>query len=390
MAWYLPLAEKHVKVAVGLMSGTSLDGVDAAVVRLRGAGLETSVELLGFFSVPYDASLRARLLAASDPETSRVDEIAVLSVRLAELYADVAKEAAQAAGVPWSAVDFISSHGQTIHHLPEAGATLQIGELAVLAERAQKVVVGDFRPHDLAVGGQGAPLVPYADYVLFRDATRGRVLLNIGGIANVTVVGAGARPEDVLAFDTGPGNMIIDAFVQLGTDGTATYDRDGAFARAGTVDAAWLRALLEHPYYRLPPPKSTGREQFGRRYAEMLWAEGDRRGVSFEDRVATVTALTVETIAGALRTHVFGQTRVDELIVSGGGARNGALLEGLRAALPELAVDRSDRYGIPAEAKEAVAFALLGNEAIHRMPNQLPSATGARKRAVMGKVVLPS
>jgi anhydro-N-acetylmuramic acid kinase len=236
MSWYQPLSTKQEKIVIGLMSGTSLDGCDAAVVRIRGFGLDTEVELLGYTLAPYEAELRKQILDCCNPETGRVDLICDMNVRLGERFAEVAMQAARECGVPWEMVDFISSHGQTIYHMPEKLATLQIGELAVIAQQSQKVVVGDFRPHDMAVGGQGAPLVPYVDYLLFRDEHRGRVLLNIGGISNLSVISANAQPDEVFAFDIGPGNMIIDAFVRMGTDGQEVYDRDGQYAQSGQVD----------------------------------------------------------------------------------------------------------------------------------------------------------
>jgi anhydro-N-acetylmuramic acid kinase len=390
MGWYEPLACKNEKIVVGLMSGTSLDGVDAAVVRINGWGINTKIEILGYILVPYEADLRQQILDCCSPETSRVDLICNLNVRLGEIFADVAKMAASESGVSWEDVDFISSHGQTIYHMPEQEATLQIGELAVIAQRTNKVVVGDFRPHDLAVGGQGAPLIPYVDYLLFRDAHRGRVLLNIGGISNLSVIAANARREEVFAFDIGPGNMIIDAFVRFGTNDAETFDDNGKYARSGKVDEDWLRSLLQHPYYHMQIPKTTGREMFGSQYARILWQEAENRKLSFEDRVATITALTSAAIHHAISTYVQPKVEVKELIVGGGGERNSVIMESLQSRLPNMKVVSSGAFGISSDAKEAVAFAILGNEAIHRIPNQLPSATGARQPVVMGKVVLPT
>jgi anhydro-N-acetylmuramic acid kinase len=389
MGWYEPLASKGEKIAIGLMSGTSLDGIDAAVVRIHGFGLNTKVELLGYHLQPYDAQLRQKILDCCHPDSGRVDLICDLNVRLGEAFAEAAIQAAEQYGIPWEKIDFISSHGQTIYHMPDRYATLQIGELAVIAERTGKPVVGDFRPHDMAVGGQGAPLVPYVDYLLFRHPERGRVLLNIGGIANISVLPANTSGDFVFAFDTGPGNMIIDAFVRYGTDGQETFDRDGNYARSGKVNQDWLESMLHHPYYSQPIPKSTGREMFGEEYARKLWQEAEERSIPFVDRIATVTALTAETIARAINTFVHPIANMDELIVGGGGEQNPVIMESLRALLPQLAVMSSKEFGIPSEAKEAIAFAVLGNEAIHRIPNQLPSATGARKPVVMGKLVLP-
>lgn len=389
MDWYSPLVAKEEKIVIGLMSGTSLDGVDAAIVRIEGYGTKTKVEMLGFSIVPYDESLRERILAVCNPDTSRVDEICELNVRLAEKFADAALLAAKEANIDWETVDLISSHGQTIYHSPEKQATLQIGELAVIAERTGKAVVGDFRPHDMAVGGQGAPLVPYVDYLLFRDKERGRVLLNIGGIANISIVPAMANPEDIYAYDTGPGNMIIDSFIQFGTDGQKKYDESGNYAAQGKVSEQWLQSLLQHPYYSAPTPKSTGREMFGEQYARILWQDAQERGVSFVDRVATVTALTAYTIANQILKEAHQGVQIDDLIIAGGGQHNKMLLEHLQQLLPGILLQNPEAFGMSSDAKEAIAFAILGNDSIHRVPNQLPSATGAKKPVVMGKVVLP-
>jgi anhydro-N-acetylmuramic acid kinase len=266
-------------------------------------------------------------------------------------------------------------------------STLQIGEPGVIAERTGVTTIGDFRPADMAAGGQGAPLVPFVDYLLYRDARIARVALNIGGIANLTVIPAGAGPGQLFAFDIGPGNMVIDAIVEIATRGRAHYDRDARLAIRGKLLPALLSKMLREPYLRKRPPKTAGREQFGRAYAEKILAWGKQHRASTEDLVRTATVFTSLSIADALRRFVLPRARVDELIVAGGGARNPLLMAQLAASLPEIEIVPASEFGIPAEAKEAFAFAVLAYEAYHCRANTLPSATGALHPAVMGKLV---
>ncbi|CAM4117067.1 anhydro-N-acetylmuramic acid kinase [Saccharibacillus endophyticus] len=392
-------------IAVGLMSGTSLDGVDAAVVRIEGCGLSAKAELLHARSFPYGDALRERLKDLCVPERSRVDDICGMNALLAEMFAEAARQAVSEAGLSMQDVDFASSHGQTIWHIPEHGpgerdlesrdparfrSTLQIGDLSVLSKRLGVPVVGDFRPGDMAAGGQGAPLAPYGDLILFRDEKRGRLLQNIGGIGNCTALPAGAEPEDVFAFDTGPGNMVIDQAAWLLSGGKMTYDDGGAWASSGTPCEALVDKMLEHPYFRQAPPKSTGREVFGKAYTQAfveLAREGFRLGDA--DIVASATLFTARSIAESCRNFVFPRCRIDEVIVSGGGARNAELMRMLALLLPEQRVCSSNAFGVDDEAKEAVIFALLGNDFLRGVPNHLPSATGASVATVLGKLALP-
>jgi anhydro-N-acetylmuramic acid kinase len=344
------------------MSGTSLDGIDVAIVEIRGRRIRT----LGFRSKAYPKATRAALLAPLDAEA-----ISRLNFELGELYARAVRDAVRRFGP----VELIGCHGQTVYH--EGGAhTLQIGEAAVLAEGTGVTVVSNFRARDIAAGGQGAPLVPFADYLLFRHPRRTRVALNIGGIANVTIILASARPEDVIAFDTGPGNMVIDALVHEFTKGRRDYDVNGRIAATGQINRKLLAELLQDPYYRKPGPKSAGREQYGAAFVErMKEVEG-----SYPNLIATATALTALTIAGALR------GRTGDLIVSGGGVHNRQLMGQIAALLPELRVTTSAEYGINPDAKEAIAFAVLAYETWRGRPSNLPSATGARRAVVLGSV----
>ena len=353
----------------GIMSGTSVDGIDVALVDIRGTRLRTvAVE-----STPFPADVRRAVLAVSDASAPTGD-LARLNFRLGELYARAVRRMAERHGP----LDLIGCHGQTIYHEGRV-ATLQIGEAAVIAERTGVPVVSDFRTRDIAAGGEGAPLVPYVDYLLYRHPRRGRVALNIGGIANITAIPAGARPEDVVAFDTGPGNMVVDALAEEYTRGRRKFDRGGRIASAGHVHQRLLDELLRDPYYRRRPPKSAGREQYGKEFVARLTATG----ASLPDLIATATAFTAATVALGVRR---AGGRYHELIVSGGGAHNPRMLAHLAAFLPDLALGTSADYGIDIDGKEAIAFAVLAHETWRRRPSNLPSATGARRPVILGKL----
>jgi anhydro-N-acetylmuramic acid kinase len=345
------------------MSGTSLDGIDVAIVEIKGRRIQT----VGFQTTAYSSRLRARLL---HPEGAR--EISSLNFELGELYAKAVLRAVRNFGP----VELIGCHGQTIYH---AGGkhTLQIGEAAVIAERTGAPVVSNFRARDIAAGGQGAPLVPYVDYLLFRHPTRARIALNIGGIANITVIPAGAAPEDVIAFDTGPGNMVIDALAQEFSKGKLRCDRGGKIAASGKPDMRLLNSLLRDRYYRQCPPKSAGREQYGAEFVLRL----KKSGLPLRDLIATATALTARGIALAVRD--LGSM---DLIASGGGVHNPQIMGMLTAYLPGIAISTSTDHGIGADAKEAIAFAVLAHETWRRRPSNLPSATGARHPVILGNI----
>ena len=349
----------------GVMSGTSLDGIDVAVVEVRGRHIQT----IGFQSTPYPIALRLDLLGDLD-----VARISRLNFYLGELYARAVVRAVRRFG----AVDLIGCHGQTIFH--EGGAnTLQIGEPAVIAELTGVPVVSNFRTRDIAAGGEGAPLVPYVDFLLFRHPTRTRIILNIGGIANITVIPPAAFLRDVVAFDTGPGNMVIDALVRDYTGGKQNYDRNGKIAASGKIARGLLKELLADPYYRKRPPKSVGREQYGREFVARLKASK----IPLQDLVSTATALTAATIA----TAVSRVTRPPaELIASGGGVHNPYLMMHLAAFLPDVAVTTSSHYGLDADAKEAISFAVLAFETWRGRPASLPSVTGATHAVILGNI----
>jgi anhydro-N-acetylmuramic acid kinase len=352
----------------GVMSGTSLDGIDVAVVEIKGRSIRT----IGFQATRYPDSVRQELLSISNA-TAHTSAISRLNFQLGELYARAVLRGVRRFGP----VELIGCHGQTVFH--QGGAhTLQLGEAAVLAERTRVPVVSNFRARDIAAGGQGAPLVPFFDFRAFRHPVRARVALNIGGIANITVIPPGARAEDVVAFDTGPGNMVIDALVP-------PFDRDGRIAASGEVNRALLDELLADPYYRRKPPKSAGREQYGAEFVAKLKATG----LPLQDLVATATVLTAATVAIATRFSLLSNKLklvATDLIVSGGGVHNPQIMAHLAAFLPQVTISTSTDHGIDADAKEAIAFAVLAHETWRGRPSNLPSATGARRAVVLGDI----
>jgi anhydro-N-acetylmuramic acid kinase len=385
------LRTKDPKVIVGLISGTSADGIDAAVVRVQGTGPETRPALLHFMTVPYPEQERRELFALFSPQTGTVDRICALNYRLGELFAEAALQAAAGAGLRPVDVDLIGSHGQTIWHIPpeggRAGSGLQIGEAAVIAARTGIPVVADFRAADLALGGHGAPLAPYIDYLLFRDPARSRAVQNLGGIGNVTHLPRGAAMEQVLAFDTGPSNMVINALVEAATDGREEFDRDGRLASSGRVDEDLLAELLRDPYFGAPPPKSTGRERYGVQYAAQLLEAGRARGRSIPDLVATAARLTVETVVRSYHAFLDPRGGVDEVILGGGGSRNPILRRWLAEALAPVPVRTHEEFGINGKAKEAMLFAILANDAVAGHRWAMTSATGSVRGGVLGKLV---
>ena len=364
-------------LAVGLMSGTSLDGVTTALVRLSDAPLDA--QLVRFRQEPYTATEREQLMDTIARGGAR--ELALLHVALGERFAAAVLDLLAAAHVGAADVAFIASHGQTIWHEP-GRATLQLGDPAVIAERVGARVVSDFRARDVAAGGQGAPLVPLADVLLFGHPERGRLLLNVGGMANVTWAPRRGVTAGAVAFDTGPGVAVIDAVARR-LDPATPFDRDGERARRGEALAPVLEALLAHPYFDQPPPKSTGRERFGAAYADRLLGLVTAARGSPDDAVATATALTVETIARAIERWT-PATATDELVVSGGGARNPALVDRLAKRVRPRPLLAFDHLFFDGDAKEALAFALLGYLTLAGQPGNLPAATGARGPRVLG------
>jgi anhydro-N-acetylmuramic acid kinase len=363
-------------IAVGLMSGTSLDGVDAALVRLVPRGRSYEVDVLDFQTTPYSEDERKALREALPPNEGSTRAVARLHQTLGKTFA---KAALAAAGD--TAIDFVASHGQTIYHDGDAHTTLQVGDPFVIRQAIGRTVCYDFRSADCAAGGQGAPLVPYVDALLLASDAEDRVAVNIGGIANLTVIPRRSAPQDVIAYDSGPGNMLIDAFVFRRTNGREHYDRDGKAALRGTVNQTALEAMLADPYFSLPPPKTTGRERFGAQFLDEHEAQLD--SLSLEDGAATLSALTAAALASAISSSAAREARV---VVSGGGAKNPAILCELRQRLPDRRVESSDAMNLRADAKEAVAFAILGYETLRGRAANVPRSTGAVGPAVLGAI----
>jgi anhydro-N-acetylmuramic acid kinase len=381
---------------IGMMSGTSADGIDAALLRIEGAPPALKIRLEGHSHVAFRAPLRRAILELANGCATSTRDISNLNFALGEEFGRAAITACKRWRVPMSQIDLIGSHGQTIFHQGEllqflgtgrVASTLQIGEPSIIAAWTGVDTMADFRPADIAAGGQGAPLVPFVDYLLYRDLRRGRAALNIGGIANVTVIPARAKPQEVFAFDTGPGNMIVDALVDQISGGSETYDKDARMALGGRLSQPLLHRLMLDRYLQRKPPKTAGREQFGQTYAAKVASWGAEQGVAGNDLVHTATVFTALSIAAAFRQFVFPRAKVKDLIVAGGGTRNPLLMAQLVAALPELEIHPSSEFGVPEDAKEALAFAVLAYEAYHGRVNNIPAATGARRTAVMGKLV---
>ena len=386
------MSAKAMTVA-GIMSGTSADGIDVAIVRIAPSKQRPSVKLLAHEGFTFPAALRRSILAAMNASATSTAELARLNWRLGLAYA----EAVTATLVQHKIeLDLIGCHGQTLYHQPRAESyagrrftcTWQLGEAGVLASAINVPVVSNFRPADMLVGGQGAPLVPLLDYVLFADAKRGRVLQNIGGIANLTAIPAAVAQDAVIAFDTGPGNMVIDWLAQELFH--KKFDRNGNFAAQGAVIAPVLAQALRNPYFKQKPPRTAGREQFGREYAAHFLAACRKHSSKAEDALTTATALTAETIVQSYKTYIASMMRSHavDYIVSGGGARNATLMAMLAQRLAPLGCElaASEEFGLPAEAKEAAAFALLAWQTWHHLPGNLPRATGASRPAILGQV----
>ena len=372
---------------IGLMSGTSVDGVDAALVeRTPGVRAPDAFRFVHGLTVPYPAHTRDLVLRCCAGEPMPIAEVGRLGVLLAEAFADAVRTLLAQAGCPPERVAVIGSHGQTVWHEPggDPPFTLQLGQGAVLAERTGIPVVEDFRAADVAAGGQGAPLVPYADFVLLAHPTQTRVSHNIGGIANLTYLPAGCTLDEVIAFDTGPGNMILDALAVRATHGRWRFDRDGRIARRARVHADLVDRWLAHPYFSQAPPKSTGREQFGQAYVQRLLDENP--DVPIEDLLATAAELTARTMADGYRRWLPAEPAIDEVILCGGGAGNAYLVERLCALVPGVRVGRSDDHGVPADFKEAMAFAILALAALSGEPGNVRRATGAAGPRVLGKI----
>ena len=398
------------KLILGMMSGTSADGIDAALVELSGAPPNLKINLLNHTHQSFPSQIRQEILRVAEQNPFTPGEFSQLHARLGRIYAEAALAACKKFRISPKKIDLIGNHGQTIFHQGQptsfigkpTASTLQLGDGSIIANLTGITTVSDFRPADMALGGQGAPLVPFADYALYRHPKLGRISLNIGGIANITIIPANAKPQDVFAFDTGPGNMLIDALVQHFTHGRRRYDKNASLARQGHLHRGLLAQLLRDPYFKLAPPKSTGREYFGVNYVKKILAHSRRLKLNPNDLIHTITALTAASIADSIHHFVFPTHNIRQLIVSGGGAQNPllmsqltALLVGARHAVPasrstkisqSIEVLPSSVFRVPTDAKEALAFAILAYETFHHRPSNIPTATGARGSAILGKI----
>ena len=384
------LSNKESKKIVGLMSGTSTDGVDASLVEVKGKGLETEVDLIAFETLPFPEDIRQRIFELFNPEKSSVDKICQMNFLIGEIFAETAIKVIKSANLMLNNVDLIGSHGQTIYHLPPqkhakkyVPSTLQIGEPAVIAHRTKTPVVADFRVADMAAGGQGAPLVSYVDFLLFRQQDKTIALQNIGGIANLTLIPANARAEQVVASDTGPGNMIIDAVTEIVTNGRQQFDRDGQIANQGRICSQLINKWMDHPFIKGIPPKTTGREDFGQQFAMQAIKDSKDKKLSNADIVATVTEFTAQTIFYHYQTFLLPYHKIEKILVSGGGIHNRILIKRISDLFDPISIESAPFN----DAKEAIAFAVLANEAIHGHTGNLPQVTGATASVILGKFV---
>ena len=371
------------------MSGTSADGVDASLVEIKGKGFETEVNLIAFDTFPFSTDIRQRILELFNPENSSVDKICQMNFLIGEIFAETAIQVIKSANLEPSDVDLIGSHGQTLYHLPpKKGAkyvpsTLQIGEPAVIAYHTKTPVIADFRVADMAAGGQGAPLVSYVDFLLFRKQNKTIALQNIGGIANLTLIPANAREDQVIASDTGPGNMIIDAVTEIVTNGRQQFDLEGRIASQGCICPQLISKWMDHPFIKEAPTKTTGREDFGQHFAVQVIKDSKDNRLSNADTVATVTEFTAQTIFYYYQTFLLPYYTIEKILVSGGGIHNRTLIKRISDLFDPISIEPAPFN----DAKEAIAFAVLANEAIHGHKGNLPQVTGAETSMILGKFV---
>jgi len=389
------LKSKEEKIGLGIMSGTSLDGVSIVIAKLKGNWINTKFKILYHKTFEYDNEIRRLILKLTNPKTGNVKRICQLNYVLGMIFAEKALEAMDEVGLSRGDVDFIASHGQTIYHNPKiediygykTRSTLQIGEPSIIAYKTKIITIADFRHKDVAAGGNGAPISAYADYIIFRSIDICRAIQNIGGIANVTYIPRNAEIKDVIAFDTGPGNMIIDAIVREMSHGKLNMDLNGEIAAKGKVNEVLLNYMMKHPYLKKKPPKTTGREEFGESYVKKIIGKAREMNLKWEDIIATATYYTAKTITESYIKYL--PEKPDEIIIGGGGSRNRVLMEMIKELNPKTKISLHEDYGIPSQAKEPLVMVILANETISGFPNNVPSATGALERVVMGKIILP-
>jgi anhydro-N-acetylmuramic acid kinase len=382
------IKKKKLRVC-GLMSGTSADGIDVAIVDIS----DSQADVVTFDMYPYPAQVRNAIFNIFQKQAASMEDICYLNFVIGEVFADSVMKLCKDKRISLDSIDLIGSHGQTIFHMPNGKrfgkklirSTLQIGEPSVIAHRTGITTIADFRPKDMAAGGQGAPLVPYADFFLFRDKKSSRAIQNIGGIANVTYLPANCTLDEIIAFDTGPGNMVIDYLTSLITKGKQTYDKNGKIASRGDVNRNLLNQMLKHSYFYRRPPKTTGREEFGSQFSDIYFQKASEKKIPVEDIIATATALTAESIARAYRNYL--PKMPDEMLLCGGGCRNITFVKMLQNTLPEVKILTTDDFGINPDAREAVSFAVLAYAAVKGRTNNVPNATGAEKELILGKIV---
>ncbi|MDF2987240.1 MAG: anhydro-N-acetylmuramic acid kinase [Eubacterium sp.] len=389
---------KTVRRAVGLMSGTSVDGIDAAVVEIMTVNDGIKVKLCAFDNIPYSGNVRKKIMELFDVNVSTVDKLGYMNFLLGELFAEAALQIIKKAGLEAGDIDFIGSHGQTVYHQPQVSNkdgydiryTVQIGEGAVISARTGIPCVSDFRVADMAAGGQGAPLVPFTEYLLYSDEDKNVLLQNIGGIGNITIIPSGKNMHEISAFDTGPGNMIIDGLVQKTSKGKLLYDPGGEIARKGTVNESLLKRLANNPYFDMVPPKSTGRELFGKDCTEMVYQYMLENNISNEDGIATVTYFTAWSIADSYRRYIKPVYSADYIVLGGGGSYNSTLVNYIKTEMSVYNVQTytQEQLGYNSDAKEAIAFAVLADYTLAAKANNIPGVTGASKAVVMGKISL--
>jgi anhydro-N-acetylmuramic acid kinase len=384
---------KKKKIIVGLMSGTSADGIDTVIIDVRRHGISTAFRQIAFSTYPYPDGFKKLLMEISDVKSARLDTISRCNILIGTLFGEAVRKIVRKAGLRMDDVDLVGSHGQTICHLPvpvplfgkNIRSTLQIGHPGVIAKTTGIPTIGDFRIADIAVGGSGAPLVPLFDYIMFRSQRKNRILLNIGGIANLTSLPRACSTKSILAFDTGPGNMIVDYLMMRFFK--KRYDNDGKTAASGKIVPPFLSWLMNHPYLEQKPPKSTGREMFGKEFAEkIIRRAGNIRKI---DIITTVSEFTAISVYDAYRRFIRSKMIPDELFVSGGGAHNNYIMEALRRYFPEVRISVTDEKNISADAKEAICFAILANETLHAAPGNIVGATGASRETILGTICLP-
>jgi anhydro-N-acetylmuramic acid kinase len=386
------IINKKSRLIIGLLSGTSVDGIDAVLCRISGNGLKTQINVIDFITHPVPQKIREAIFKNSNNKSARLEEICRLNVIIGALFSDAVFRVLKKNRIKASQADLIGSHGQTIHHLPgkkdfagyRVKSTLQIGDPAIIANLTGITTIGDFRIADCAVGGDGAPLVPYMDYILFTDKKVNRALLNIGGISNITALPKFLSKDKVFAFDSGPGNMLIDGLTQIYFK--KPFDKNGAFAKKGKVNESLINFLLKDKYYMSAPPKSTGREHYGKDYLTKIISKAGR--MNRYDILRTVAEFTAYTIYYNYKNFIYPKCRINELIISGGGAENPVIMSSLQKYFTNVYVRKMDDFGINVNNKEAILFAILANECISGNPSNMKSVTGSTRDVILGKICL--